>query len=307
MEAPRIGFIGLGLMGGSMSTLLLSKGFSLQVYDLDQEKVTALEQKGARAAASPGEAASGVDILCTSLPNGRILRDVCLGSGEAMAHMSAGSVLVDFSTTEPSAITELHNAGMERGVEVADTPVSGGPADIPRQELVVLFGGTDEAFRKASPVLETVSGGRIHRVGPIGAARVVKLVNNMMSMGNVLVAAEAFTLGVKAGIDARTLFDVLSNGGGRSHHLLKRFPNAIRGDFAPRFSMKLGIKDLLLALGLGQEIGAAMPVAAMGAQLYSAAASQGHAEEDFVAILRLFEGWAGVEGRVPPNLTPKEQ
>ena len=295
MADSKVGFIGLGLMGGAMSTVLLSKGFSLMVFDLDGAKVKSLEEKGAVAASSPAEVAASSDILCTSLPNGNILRDVFLGSGKALDQMAPGSVIVDFSTTEPAAISDLLSAALPKGIEVADTPVSGGPADIMRQELVILFGGSDEAYKKAEPVLQTLSSGRIHRVGPVGTARVVKLVNNTMTMGNVLVAAEAFTMGVKAGVDPKVLFEVLSNSGGRSHHFLKRFPHAIQRDFAARFSMDMGIKDLRLALGLGQQVEAPMPVAGLGAQLYAAAAAEGLGSQDFVAILRLFEEWAGVE------------
>jgi 3-hydroxyisobutyrate dehydrogenase len=264
---------------------------------VDPQKVAAVERKGARGARSAAEVAAAVDVLCTSLPNGHALRDVCVGSGCTLEHLAPGSVLVDLSTTEPSAITEIHAVAVGRGVDVVDAPVSGGPADVPRQELVVLFGGTDEAFRKAEPVLTVLSGGRIYRVGPVGTARIVKLVNNMLSLGNVLVAAEAFTLGVKAGVDPQVLFHVLSNSGGRSHQMLKRFPLALKGDFAARFAMKMGIKDLRLSLALGQDLGVPLPVSALAAQLYSAAAAQGHAEEDFVAVLRLFEAWARVEVR----------
>jgi 3-hydroxyisobutyrate dehydrogenase-like beta-hydroxyacid dehydrogenase len=295
MVEQRIGVIGLGLMGGAISTVLLSQGFSLMVFDVDPEKIRALEGKGALAAGSPAEVAASSDVLCTSLPNGTILRDVFLGSGEALTQMAPGSVIVDFSTTEPAAITDLLAAALPGGVEVADAPVSGGPADILKQELVILFGGSDAAYQKAELVLQTLSGGRIHRVGPVGAARVVKLVNNTMTMGNVLVAAEAFTMGVQAGVDPKTLFDVLSNSGGRSHHFLKRFPHALQRDFAARFSMDMGLKDLRLALGLGQQVESPMPVAGLGAQLYAAAAAEGLGSQDFVAILRLFEEWAGVE------------
>ncbi len=294
MEGARVGFVGLGLMGGAMSALLISKGFSLTVFDIDPRKIQVLTEKGARGADSPAEVARYADIMCTSVPNGAILRDLYLGSGHALASLAPGSVMVDFSTTEPAVLKDLYEAATPRGVHLADTPVSGGPADIPRQELVVLFGGTDEAFRRAEPVLQTVSGGRIHRIGQVGSARVVKLVNNTMALGNLIVAAEAFTMGVKAGIDPKVLFDVLSNSGGRSHHLTKRFPFALKRDFAPRFSMNNGLKDVRLALAHAQQVGSPMPVAGMFSQLYAAAVNDGHGEDDMVAILQLFEKWAGV-------------
>ncbi len=291
----RVGFIGLGLMGGTMSRILLSNGFSVTGFDIDPGRVADFVKLGGRGADSPAEVAASSDILCSSLPNGKILREVYLGSGRALASLARGSVIVDFSTTEPAAIKDLCEAAALVGVHAVDAPVSGGPADIQRQELVILFGGTDEAFAAAEPVLQTLSGGRIHRIGPAGSARVVKLVNNTMALGNLIVAAEAFVMGVKAGIDPKVLLEVLSNSGGRSHHLMKRFPHALKRDFAARFSMNMGIKDVRLALALAEQVASPMPVAGMFSQLYAAAAAEGHGEEDMVAILCLFEKWAGVE------------
>lgn len=286
----------MGLMGGTMTGRLLSKGFSVHGYDVDPAKVAAVVEAGARGAASAAEVAASADVLCTSLPNGAILRDVYLGSGEALAQMAPGSVMVDFSTTEPAAIRELHAEASRRGVEVVDAPASGGPPDIPAGRLVVLVGCSDEAYDKAEPVIESLAGAT-YRIGAVGDARVVKLVNNLMTMGNVLVAAEAFTLGVKAGVDPKVLYDVLSNSGGRSAHFIKRFPWALQGDFAARFSLAMGIKDMGLGLSLAGEVGAALPVTAVGQQLYSAAAANGREGDDIVAVVRLFESWAGAEGR----------
>ena len=297
MQRSRVGFIGLGLMGGSMTRALLSKGFSVCGYDMDPKRVAAIVELGGKGADSPAEVASSADILCTSLPNGAILRDVYLGSGDALAQLAPGSVMVDFSTTEPATPRELYAAALRRGVEMVDAPVSGGPAEIPAGKLVVLAGCSDEAFRRAEPVLAALAGGGIHRIGGVGDARVVKLVNNVMAMGAVLVAAEAFTMGVKAGVEPERLYSVLCNLGGRSAHFIKRFPWVLKGDFSARFSLAMGIKDVGLALAMAKELGTPMPVAAMGIQLFSAEAANGKEGDDIVAVVRLFESWAGVEGR----------
>ena len=280
-----------------MSKVLLSKGFSVVGYDLDAGKVAAVVEAGGKRADSPAEVAAAVDVFCTSLPNGAILRDVYLGPGDALAQLAPGSVAVDFSTTDPGVIRELDAAASARGVDFVDAPISGGPPDILQGKLVILLGCSDGAFRKVEPLLTALSGGQVFRIGAPGEARVVKLVNNMMAMANVMVAAEAFTLGVKAGIDPQLLYDVLSHSGGRSAHFVKRFPWALQGDFAPRFSIANAIKDLGLGVGLAREVGAVTPLAAMVQQLFSAAAVHGHEEDDVVAAVRLFESWAGVEAR----------
>ena len=143
-------------------------------------------------------------------------------------------------------------------------------------------------------------GTEIHHVGPLGTALVVKIVNNVMTMGNVAVAAEAMVLGVKAGLDPQQLFDILSTSGGRSHHFLKRFPNVLAGDFAPRFSIALSRKDLGLATRLAESLGVPMLTTAVVRQVYEAAAAAGLDGQDMAAVTTLFERWAGVEVRRKP-------
>jgi 3-hydroxyisobutyrate dehydrogenase-like beta-hydroxyacid dehydrogenase len=116
-------------------------------------------------------------------------------------------------------------------------------------------------------------------------------VNNMMSMANVLVASEAFALGVAAGVDAKTLFDVLSVSGGRSHHFLKRFPNALKGDFAPGFKMELGEKDLALGIELGRTLRLPTPVASATRELFALALAEGFRGQDIVALLEMYRKW----------------
>ena len=124
--------------------------------------------------------------------------------------------------------------------------------------------------------------------------KTVKLVNNMMTMGNVLVAAEAFAVGLKAGIEADVLFSILSCSGGRSHHFVKRFPKALDRNFEPGFSIRLGEKDLSLALDLARGLGVPVPTTALVQQMYRTAMSEGLAAEDIVAVSKVFEGWGGV-------------
>ena len=129
--------------------------------------------------------------------------------------------------------------------------------------------------------------------------------NNVMTMGNVAVAAEAMVLGVKAGMDPQRLFDILSTSGGRSHHFLKRFPNVLAGDFAPRFSIALSRKDLGLAARLAESLGVPMLTTAVVRQVYEAAAAAGLDGQDMAAVTALFERWAGVEVRAPSRMPPR--
>ncbi|MDP6344574.1 MAG: NAD-binding protein, partial [Alphaproteobacteria bacterium] len=141
------------------------------------------------------------------------------------------------------------------------------------------------------PVVELL-GNTWKHTGPVGTAKVVKIVNNMMSMGNVLVAAEAFALGTAAGVEPAKLYDVLSVSGGRSHHFTKRFPNALAGNFDPGFKMELGEKDLSLGVELGRACRMPTPTASLVRNIYALALAQGHQGRDIVALLDMYNNWS---------------
>ncbi len=161
---------------------------------------------------------------------------------------------------------------------------------------MVLVGGDAAVLVRVRPVLESL-GAEVRHLGPLGAGHIVKLVNNVMSMCNVAVAAEAMVLGVRAGMEPARLFEVLSTSGGRSHHFLKRFPNVLAGDFTPNFSIALSRKDLSLALKMAESLGVPMLATSVVRQIYEAAAAAGLDDADMAAVTKLYEQWAGVEVR----------
>jgi 3-hydroxyisobutyrate dehydrogenase-like beta-hydroxyacid dehydrogenase len=292
----KVGFVGLGNMGGAMVEAILKGGYRVSVYDIDPAAAAALEPLGARETPGPRSLAAQADVILTSLPDARAVRAVYLGEEGLISGARPGTVLVELSTIDPATIEEIERAVSERGAALLDVPVSGSPAEARRGELVLTAGGDREALEAVEPVLKCL-GRTVQYVGPAGAAKIVKIVNNMMTMGNVLVAAEAFSIGVKAGIDPDLLFEVLSRSGGRSHHFTKRFPNALAGDFKPGFSVALGEKDLGLALELSRSLGMPSPTTGLVRQMYRIAMSEGLSSEDIVAVLKLFEKWGGVQAR----------
>lgn len=300
MRDREVGFVGLGNMGGAMVEAILKGGYRVSVYDIDPEAASSLEPLGAQEAAGPGSLAARADLILTSLPDARAVRGVYLGEEGLISGVRPGSVLVELSTIDPTTVQELERSVSERGAVLLDVPVSGSPAEARRGELVLTAGGDREALGAVEPILRCF-GGTIQHVGPVGAAKVVKIVNNMMTMGNVLVAAEAFSVGVKAGIAPDLLFEVLSRSGGRSHHFTKRFPSALAGDFEPGFSVALGEKDLGLALELSRSLDMPSPTTGLVRQMYRIAMSEGLSSEDIVAVLKLFERWGGVRARGPIN------
>ena len=161
----------------------------------------------------------------------------------------------------------------------------------PPLKLILIAGGDTADVARAEPILKLL-GNEWKYTGGVGTAKVVKIVNNMMSMGNVLVAAEAFALGVAAGVEPEKLYDVLSVSGGRSHHFTKRFPNAIKGDFSPGFKMELGEKDLALGIELGRVTRMPTPSASATRELYALALAEGFRGQDIVSLLAMYQNWA---------------
>jgi 3-hydroxyisobutyrate dehydrogenase-like beta-hydroxyacid dehydrogenase len=282
MTAPRIGFVGLGAMGGAMAGYLVKSGYTVTGYDVTAERVEA--------------AVGAAEIVLSSLPHPAAVRDAYLGADGVLAGAGPGTTLVDLSTVDPDTWKAIATAAAARGLDCLDAPVSGGPVEAASGGLVFLVGGEPAVLERCRPLFATL-GSEIHHVGPLGAAQIVKIVNNVMTMGNVAVAAEAMVLGVKAGLDPQRLFDILSTSGGRSHHFLKRFPNVLAGDFAPRFSIALSRKDLGLAARLAESLGVPMLTTSTVRQVYEAAAAAGLDDQDMAAVTALFERWAGVQVR----------
>jgi 3-hydroxyisobutyrate dehydrogenase-like beta-hydroxyacid dehydrogenase len=296
MAKPRIGFLGMGAMGGPMARRLVQTGFSVTGYDVSEARAAAAAKDGVTISKSPAAVAEVADVVMSSLPNPPAVREAYLGATGAVSALRAGTILVDMSTIDPNTWRDVADAAAARGAESLGAPVSGGPADAGSGRLVFLVGGDAGVIDRCRPVLEAL-GTEIHHMGPLGAGYVVKLVNNVMSMCNVAVAAEAMVLGVRAGMDPQRLFDVLSTSGGRSHHFLKRFPNVLAGDFTPYFSIALSRKDLSLALKMAESLGVPMLATSTVRQIYEAAAAQGLDNVDMAGVTKLFEQWAGVTVR----------
>jgi 3-hydroxyisobutyrate dehydrogenase len=236
-------------------------------------------------------AVSAADVIITSLPDGPAVREVWLGDGGLVASAKPGAYAVELSTIGPETMLEVGQPAAAAGLKVIDAPVSGGPMEAVKGALVVIVGGAEEDVDAIRPLLEDV-GSQVHFSGPVGTAKTVKLVNNLITNATVLISAEAFQVGVAAGLEPRHLFNLLSQmGGGKSHHFQKRFPWALDGDYHARFSIKLAEKDFRLGLELGQWAGVPTPAAATMRSLYSVALAEGMGDADIVGLVQLYERW----------------
>ncbi|MBV9834082.1 MAG: NAD(P)-dependent oxidoreductase [Alphaproteobacteria bacterium] len=295
----RIAVLGMGQMGSGMAGRLVESGHDVIGYDINPATRAALTKTGMAMADSIKAALAGREIILTSLPDPKAVQAAWLGDGGLIASADAGSLCIELSTIDPATMREVGEAAAARGLDVVDCPVSGSPAEARLGKLVLIAGGERQTVDRANPILLSL-GETWKYTGGIGTAKVVKLVNNMMSMGNVLIACEAFALGTAAGVEPEALYDVLSVSGGRSHHFTKRFPNALKGNFDPGFKMELGEKDLALAIDLGRSTKMPTPGASTVRELFALALSEGYRGRDIVALLQMYQEWAK-RGSIPPS------
>jgi 3-hydroxyisobutyrate dehydrogenase-like beta-hydroxyacid dehydrogenase len=289
--SEKIAVIGMGQMGSGMAGRLRESNLDVVGFDVSTEQRDRLTRDGFRMTSSIAEALAGRTMVLTSLPDPKAVNEAWLGADGIVAHASKGTLCIELSTIDPQTMRQVAGKAAERGIAVVDCPVSGSPNEARAGKLILIAGGEKADVTRAEPILKLL-GNDWKYTGPVGTAKVVKIVNNMMSMGNVLVAAEAFALGVAAGVDPSNLYDVLSVSGGRSHHFTKRFPNALKGDFSPGFKMELGEKDLALAVELGRMTKMPTPSASATREMYALALAEGFRGQDIVALLQMYRNWA---------------
>ena len=281
----KIGLLGLGVMGSAIAKRLVGLGLQVWGGDINPAAEKHASEIGVTIA-TVGQLQS-VNALLTSLPDDDAVTAALLGPDGFAERLRPGALLVELSTVLPATVRAVDRVAAKRGVRVIDSAVTGGPEAAEAGTLVLLVGARPDDLAEATPLLDCL--GTISYAGEVGDGKTVKLVNNTMMMGNVLVASEAFHLGLKAGIPPQRLFDILSISSGRSHQFEKRFPYLLKRDFAGRFSLRLGEKDLKLALALAEEVGATMIATATIRQLFAAAAHLNSADEDVVAVAKLYE------------------
>ncbi len=295
----QIAFIGLGNMGGPMARNLVAAGHGVAGFDLVPTALEAAEAAGIVPAASPNAAAEGAEVIFTMLPAGQHVRSVYLGVDGGPGLIAAagpGAVMIDSSTIDVASARAVHAAAAEAGHLMVDAPVSGGVAGAEAGSLTMMVGGPHAAFEAASPYLEIVGGRVVHAGGP-GNGQVAKVCNNMILGISMIAISEAFTLGDKLGLDPKVLFDISSTASGSCWAMLNHNPvpgivetAAANRDYAPGFSTAMMHKDLQLAQAAAQEAGAATPLGAEAAALYTLFANAGNAGLDYSAIIKLIAG-----------------
>jgi 3-hydroxyisobutyrate dehydrogenase len=295
-----LAFIGVGRMGGRMSTRLLDAGHSVAVFDPSADAVAPLVARGARAAGSPAEAAAGAAFVLCSLPNPAILREAIAGQDGVLESAGPGAVIVDFSTGDPAVARELAAAAAERGVAFLDAPVSRGVVGAENGTLAVMVGGDQDTLETARPVLDHLASDIVH-VGAVGAGQVTKLCNNMLTAIITTALGEVLVTGVKAGVELEPLAEALAAGSAGNYVLSGYLPNTLfTEERTAGFALALMRKDLGLFLKAAGDAGMELPLSDLVYERYVSAQAAGLDEADSTSIAELYERAAALRLRFSP-------
>lgn len=292
--AEHFGFVGVGNMGGPMAGRLLDAGYRLTVFDINEAALKPFLDRGAARASSPREVASAAEVVFVSLPTPDIIQKVALGP-DGLASGNRIKTYIDLSTTGPRMAAEIATALAGRDIVTVDCPVSGGVGGARAGTLAVMAACPAEVFQRFEPVLKTF--GHVFHVGTKpGLGQTMKLANNMLSAAAMAISSEAIVMGVKAGLDAKTMVDVINAGSGRNTATQDKFPRSIltrRFDYG--FATGLMYKDVKLCAEEAAALKVPMAVGEAVNRLWRQANEENGPASDFTRVIQLIEKAAGVE------------
>ncbi|MGE6183447.1 3-hydroxyisobutyrate dehydrogenase [Aeromonas media] len=293
----RIGFIGLGNMGGPMAANLARAGHAVRVFDLMPESVAKAIAAGCIAAGDAREAVTGCDLAISMLPAGEHVRGLWLAEGggqELLGALPAGAQVIDCSTIDVASARAVGDAAKARGIRFLDAPVSGGVTGAAAGTLTFIVGGESADFEAARPILACM-GQNLFHAGALGAGQIAKMCNNMLLAIHMAGTAEALALGVKEGLDPGVLSTIMGKSSGNNWSLERYnpWPGVMENAPASRgyeggFMTRLMVKDLGLAMALAEHAHSAVPMGALARNLFNLHASQGRESKDFSSILELY-------------------
>ena len=290
----RVGFIGVGAMGGAIAARMLQNGIAVLAYDRNAEVLTALVGKGAVAAASIREIVDGTEIVFACLPTAEICKLVALGS-EGVSQGARIKIYVDTSTLGGVAAAELAEGLAAQGIAFIDCPVIGGVIACETGTLGVLAAGPQAAFEQVKPLLDAFAGRVFYLGEKAGMAQVGKVVSNAVSYAALYATFEAVAVGLKAGIDLQTLVDIINQGSGANFHSQRIFPAyIIPRKFAGTGAVEIGVKDVKYFLAEAKRLNAETPMANAVSALGMRAAEAGPAGRDTMTVFHFFCDLAGV-------------
>ncbi|MGW8888864.1 L-threonate dehydrogenase [Streptomyces sp. NPDC055749] len=287
---PRVGVVGLGAMGLGMARSLRDAGYVVDVHDRRAEVAADFAREGGTAFASAGELAAVVDVLVGVVVSAAQVESVLFGADGAAERLRPGSVFVMCSTVDPGWSAELEGRLAEMGVLYLDAPISGGAARAAAGELTMMTSGAAAAYAVAGPVLDAMSS-TVYRLGErAGLGSKVKIVNQLLAGVHIAAAAEAMALGIRAGVPAEALYEVITHSAGNSWMFENRMAHVLAGDYTPLSAVDIFVKDLGLVLDSARPEKFPLPLAATAHQMFLHASAAGLGAEDDSAVIKIFPG-----------------
>lgn len=292
----KVGFIGVGYMGRHMARNIAKGGHDMTVFDIRKEAAEELLSMGATWAESPRAVAEASEVVFTSLPRPEHVEEVFLGEGGILSGASSGTAYFDLSTTDPDTIYRLSALASDKGVTVLDAPVSGGTGGAENATLCVMVGGDEAVYQKFKPVLDLI-GNQVTYCGKLGSGAICKIVNNLIGLSTTVLLSEAFSLGVKAGVDPQTLFEAVRQSSGNTQ-AMQQFPEGLfKGNFEPGFQLDLAAKDVGLATEMARRLRVPMEMSNIAQQRYIVGQNKGWGRLAAGAVIRVQEERAEVQIR----------
>ncbi|MBV1881283.1 MAG: NAD(P)-dependent oxidoreductase [Pseudomonadales bacterium] len=285
----KIGFIGVGHMGGPMCHNIIKKsGHDVTVFDLSHGAIEECVALGASGSDSIAELASNSDVIFTSLPMPKDVEAVALGADGIAENAKSGTVYIDLSTNSPTVIRKVATELEKKGISTLDAPVSGGVIGATKGTIAIMVGGDKGLYEKYLPLFESF-GENISHLGDLGCGCIAKIVNNMIAFCNMAAGAEGLMLGAAAGIDPSALNQVIRNSSGNSMGYRGMAYTTLKGDWTPSFALDLAYKDMHLALELADELSIPLSISPQVHNLMRMARGMGYGKDDTTAMMRVYE------------------
>ncbi|MDO9406485.1 MAG: NAD(P)-binding domain-containing protein [Polaromonas sp.] len=285
-----LGVIGLGAMGGGMARSLLRAGHEVQVFDVNSQTLQAAAADGLVACGSAADLASRCDVVVSVVVTAAQTEQLLFGDGGCAAAMTPGSVFVMCSTVPPAWSEALEKRLADLGLLYLDAPISGGAARAATGEITMMTAGSDAAYAQCGPVLDAMAA-KVYRLGSsAGMGSKVKVINQLLAGVHIAAAAEAMALGLREGVDAHQLYEVITHSAGNSWMFENRMAHVLAGDYTPLSAVDIFVKDLGLVLDMARQSKFPLPLSSTAHQMFMQASTAGFAREDDSAVIKVFPG-----------------
>ena len=285
-----IGVVGLGAMGRGMAASLRRAGWNVHVCDVRLEAAQAFAADGGVACASPAELATHCEVIVSVVVNAAQTDTVLFGDGGAAAAMQPGSLFIMCSTVDPNVSVQFEQRLAALGLLYLDAPISGGAAKAASGEMTMMTSGTPAAYAKAGSALEAMAA-KVYRLGDqAGNGSKVKIINQLLAGVHIAAAAEAMALGLREGVKAEDIYEVITHSAGNSWMFENRMAHVLAGDYTPLSAVDIFVKDLGLVLDTARASKFPLPLSATAHQMFMQASTAGYAKEDDSAVIKIFPG-----------------